>query len=343
MSNYIGNYNPYGKYEKQTLNFDGTSTEFNLNYAVGKETSILVIYNGNTLSPGVGYYLTSGSRKIKFYTAPMSSDECVIIFMGKELTIPNAIATDADNNTTFTGNYWMPYTDGVVSIGSFIDGSGNGNSSLNRLKDINTQCISLSSNNSYDTKLLANSTQSKNLKYILPADATINTYLCISNITETTEQKIITLSSTASASGNFESQDNKLINNELLETYYPPSSAPSDKNTKYTSAYAVSNLVKNVSDTLSNRVSTVETSVSNILSFERTATTLLASTNSYTYNIPSNRQVVTNTIMIYLNGVLLQPTDDYSITTSSSTLVITLINSLRVNSRLTITYWYKQV
>lgn len=363
MSNYIGNYNPYGKYEKQVLTgFNGQTTEFDLIYAVGTNTSILVMYNGYVLSPGVGYELANGSRKIKFFTAPMSEDDINIIYLGKELTIPriagiengdNSVAVDADNNTVIYGNYWMPYIDNAISIGSFPDGSGDGEASLNRIKNINTSCLTLANNSNFSTQIVAADTQNKNTKWIFPAGNTVtpNTNLAINSVVTTDNLVTITLAGSEDASGNYETQDNKQTSFFINENsyYYPPDPEnpdfphnPSNKNTAYPSMSAVSELVKDVSDTINTTYNPLLVSINLMPYFERYETEINTVTNSYIYQIPSGRTVLENSVMVFLNGVLLRPGNNYDYQISiSDTITITLVNTPSVISSLTVTYWYR--
>lgn len=363
MSNYIGNYNPYGKYEKQVLTgLDGQTAEFDLTYAVGTNTAILVMYNGYVLTPGVGYELASGSRKIKFFTPPMAEDDINIIYLGKELTIPriagiengdNSVAVDADNNTVIYGNYWMPYTDNVISIGSFPDGSGDGEASLNRIKNINTSCLTLANNSNFSTQIVAADTQNKNTKWIFPAGNTVtsNTNLAINSVVTTDNLVTITLAGSEDASGNYETQDNKKTSFfiDADNYYYPPDPEnpdvthnPSNKDTAYPSMSAVSDLVKDVSDTINTAYSPLLTSITLMPFFERYEKEVSTTSGSYIYQIPSGRTVIENSIMVFLNGVLLRPGSSYDYQISvSDTITITLLHTPTVASNLTVTYWYR--
>ena len=71
---YIGREPIYGKFERQSLTADGSTTTFSLNYTIGSAASILVNVAGVVQEPGVAYTLGNGGTQIVFSAAPASTD-----------------------------------------------------------------------------------------------------------------------------------------------------------------------------------------------------------------------------------------------------------------------------
>ena len=67
---YIGREPIYGKFERQSLTTDGSTTTFTLNYTIGSTASILVNVAGVVQEPGVAYTLGTGGTQIIFSAAP---------------------------------------------------------------------------------------------------------------------------------------------------------------------------------------------------------------------------------------------------------------------------------
>ena len=79
---YIGREPIYGKFERQSLTADGSTTTFSLNYTIGSAASILVNVAGVVQEPGVAYTLGTGGTQIVFSAAPASTDNVYIVFLG---------------------------------------------------------------------------------------------------------------------------------------------------------------------------------------------------------------------------------------------------------------------
>ena len=79
---YIGREPIYGKFERQSLTTDGSTTTFTLNYTIGSAASILVNVAGVVQEPGVAYTLGSGGTQIVFSAAPASTDNVYLVFLG---------------------------------------------------------------------------------------------------------------------------------------------------------------------------------------------------------------------------------------------------------------------
>jgi len=79
---YIGREPIYGKFERQSLTTDGSTTTFTLNYTIGSAASILVNVAGVVQEPGVAYTLGTGGTQIVFSAAPASTDNVYLVFLG---------------------------------------------------------------------------------------------------------------------------------------------------------------------------------------------------------------------------------------------------------------------
>ena len=79
---YIGREPIYGKFERQSLTTDGSTTTFTLNYTIGSAASILVNVAGVVQEPGVAYTLGTGGTQIIFSAAPASTDNVYLVFLG---------------------------------------------------------------------------------------------------------------------------------------------------------------------------------------------------------------------------------------------------------------------
>lgn len=85
MGKYIGRDAVYGVFEKQTIAPNGIDSEYLLDYQVGGVASILVVYAGAVLEPGVGYALSDGGTKILFSFVPTLGFSLFITYLGKEI------------------------------------------------------------------------------------------------------------------------------------------------------------------------------------------------------------------------------------------------------------------
>ena len=79
---YIGREPIYGKFERQSLTADGSTTTFTLNYSIGSTASILVNVAGVVQEPGVAYTLGNGGTQIVFSAAPAATDNVYLVFLG---------------------------------------------------------------------------------------------------------------------------------------------------------------------------------------------------------------------------------------------------------------------
>jgi len=84
---YIGRSPLYGKFERQSLTADGSTTTFTLNYTIGSAAAILVNVAGVVQEPGVAYTLGSGGTQIIFTAAPASTDNVYLTFLGVQTDV----------------------------------------------------------------------------------------------------------------------------------------------------------------------------------------------------------------------------------------------------------------
>ena len=100
---YIGREPIYGKFERQSLSADGSTTTFTLNYTIGSAASILVNVAGVVQEPGVAYTLGTGGTQIVFSAAPASTDNVYLVFLGV-LTDVAVIDSGSITNQTELGS-----------------------------------------------------------------------------------------------------------------------------------------------------------------------------------------------------------------------------------------------
>ena len=100
---YIGREPIYGKFERQSLTTDGSTTTFTLNYTIGSAASILVNVAGVVQEPGVAYTLGNGGTQIVFSAAPASTDNVYLVFLGV-LTDVAVIDSGSITNQTELGS-----------------------------------------------------------------------------------------------------------------------------------------------------------------------------------------------------------------------------------------------
>ena len=84
---YIGREPIYGKFERQSLTADGSTTTFTLNYSIGSAASILVNVAGVIQEPAVAYNVINGGTQIQFTGAPGSSDNVYVVFLGVQTDV----------------------------------------------------------------------------------------------------------------------------------------------------------------------------------------------------------------------------------------------------------------
>ena len=110
---YIGREPIYGKFERQSLTTDGSTTTFTLNYTIGSTASILVNVAGVVQEPGVAYTLGSGGTQIVFSAAPASTDNVYLVFLGVLTDVAvidsGSITNQTELGTTSNGDLLLVY------------------------------------------------------------------------------------------------------------------------------------------------------------------------------------------------------------------------------------------
>ena len=110
---YIGREPIYGKFERQSLTTDGSTTTFTLNYTIGSAASILVNVAGVVQEPGVAYTLGSGGTQIVFSAAPASTDNVYLVFLGVLTDVAvidsGSITNQTELGSTSNGDFLLVY------------------------------------------------------------------------------------------------------------------------------------------------------------------------------------------------------------------------------------------
>ena len=84
---YIGRSPIHGALERQALTADGSTTTFTLDYVVGSSASLVVSVAGVLQEPEVAYNIGSGGSQIVFTAAPASGDAVYVVFLGAALEV----------------------------------------------------------------------------------------------------------------------------------------------------------------------------------------------------------------------------------------------------------------
>tara|TARA_Y200000002_G_scaffold371992_1_gene369296 strand:+ start:708 stop:2735 length:2028 start_codon:yes stop_codon:yes gene_type:complete len=114
---YIGRAPTSGFFEKQDITGDGSTTTFTLTHTIGSTSAIIVSVGGVIQEPTVAYVLASGGTQITFTTAPSSTDNVYIQYLGDAVTQNlndingTEFILDTDGDTSFTAD-----TDDEVDI-----------------------------------------------------------------------------------------------------------------------------------------------------------------------------------------------------------------------------------
>ena len=107
---YIGKSPVNGFFAKQDITTDGSTTTFALDFTVSSTTSIIVSVGGVIQEPDVAYTLSGGNTSIVFSTAPASTLDTYIQYLGQTIvqTITDLNGTemviDVDGDTTMTAD-----------------------------------------------------------------------------------------------------------------------------------------------------------------------------------------------------------------------------------------------
>ena len=107
---YIGRAPTSGFFEKQDITGDDSTTTFTLTHTIGSTSAIIVSVGGVIQEPTVAYVLASGGTQITFTTAPSSTDNVYIQYLGDAVTQNlndingTEFILDTDGDTSFTAD-----------------------------------------------------------------------------------------------------------------------------------------------------------------------------------------------------------------------------------------------
>ena len=175
MSDYIGASPAYGVFQRQVLTGDGSTTQFNLDYAVAQPTSLMVVLDGVVQEPEYSYdtAIISGQPVITFSEAPDAAGRASIIYMGRQLLTAQSAnsethidefngdgstvaftmtrtpaANNAANFAVFVDNVWQRYGSSYsyTVVGDVLTFTGAPPAGTN-----NIQCIQLNGVNTLNT------------------------------------------------------------------------------------------------------------------------------------------------------------------------------------------------
>src|SRR6056300_1622061 len=144
MSDYIGASPAYGVFQRQVLTGDGSTTQFNLDYAVAQPTSLMVVLDGVVQEPEYSYdtSIVNGQPVITFSEAPDAAGRVSVIYMGRQLLT----AQSANSNThidEFNGDGSSNSYTGAGSVITFTSAPPAGTN--------NIQVIQLNGSNTLNT------------------------------------------------------------------------------------------------------------------------------------------------------------------------------------------------
>jgi len=130
MSDYIGASPAYGVFQRQVLTGDGSTTQFNLDYAVAQPTSLMVVLDGVVQEPEYSYdtAIISGQPVITFSEAPDAAGRASIIYMGRQLLTAQSANTEThidefngDGSTTAFTMTRTPAANNAANFAVFVD------------------------------------------------------------------------------------------------------------------------------------------------------------------------------------------------------------------------------
>jgi hypothetical protein len=130
MADYIGAEPAYGVFQRQVLTGDGSTTQFNLDYAVAQPTSLMVVLDGVVQEPEYSYdtSIVNGQPVITFSEAPDASGRVSVIYMGRQLLTAQSANTEThidefngdNSDTTFTLTR-TPAANNAANFAVFVD------------------------------------------------------------------------------------------------------------------------------------------------------------------------------------------------------------------------------
>ena len=130
MADYIGAEPAYGVFQRQVLTGDGSTTQFNLDYAVAQPTSLMVVLDGVVQEPEYSYdtSIVNGQPVITFSEAPDAAGRASVIYMGRQLLTAQSANTEThidefngDGSTTAFTMTRVPAANNAANYAVFVD------------------------------------------------------------------------------------------------------------------------------------------------------------------------------------------------------------------------------
>jgi len=130
MADYIGAEPAYGVFQRQVLTGDGSTTQFNLDYAVAQPTSLMVVLDGVVQEPEYSYdtSIVNGQPVITFSEAPDAAGRASVIYMGRQLLTAQSVNTETyidefngDGSTTAFTMTRVPAANSAANFAVFVD------------------------------------------------------------------------------------------------------------------------------------------------------------------------------------------------------------------------------
>ena len=105
MTSYIGIEPSFGTFDKQLITGDGSTTTYDLDFAVAQAGQIMVSLDGIVQEPDYAFNisLSSGSPKITFAQAPSNGARIFIVYLGRS-TVAMVSAQASPHIDEFNGN-----------------------------------------------------------------------------------------------------------------------------------------------------------------------------------------------------------------------------------------------
>ena len=106
---YIGKAPVNGFFTRQSLTTDGSTTSFTLDFTIASATSVIVSVGGVIQEPDVAYTLSGGGTSLVFSTAPSSSQDTYIHYLGQAI-VQNLLDVNGAESVSYT-HLTLPTTD----------------------------------------------------------------------------------------------------------------------------------------------------------------------------------------------------------------------------------------
>ena len=105
MTSYIGIEPSFGTFDKQLITGDGSTTTYDLDFAVAQAGQIMVSLDGIVQEPEYAFsiQMSSGTPKINFADAPSNGARIFLVYLGRQL-LTAALAQASPHIDEFNGN-----------------------------------------------------------------------------------------------------------------------------------------------------------------------------------------------------------------------------------------------